>query len=557
MSFVIAAPDAVAAATADIASIGSILDVANRAAASSTTKVVAAANDEVSAAVASLFTVHAQEYQALSAQAAAFQTRFVQTLGLTAGTYGAAEAANLSLLYFVNLPTNMLVGRSLIGNGANGYTNAEGVGTPGGAGGLLLGSGGNGGDSIASGVPGGAGGPSGLLGAGGTGGMGGLGAPGGTGGTGGLLYGNGGTGGIGGPFSTGGPGGTAQIIGNGGTGGLGGELGGTGGVGGRGGLLYGNGGTGGTGGVSGGPGGVAGGPGGAGGWAPLIGVNGATGENGHPPVVSITIDEHINRPYINISIGGGPSSPVVLDTGSVGIIVPPQNVNFTSLGTSIGSGVTTYGDSLNYVTYHYDTYSTTVNFGNGIITTSPVTVAVITSGTHTLNGVTTDIPSTQWHAILGVGANAGGPTSTSPVQQLPGTLNQGILIAEQHNSVQFGANPFGYFATSSGAPITTLWVSVNGGLLTPLFGSFVDTGGLWGAIPSWVGTGSINGYVPAGTTLTFYNTNIVPIYTQVIDSPTLMRVIPGGNFNTGNLPFQLMPIYFEYGGSGTIYYDFV
>ena len=59
----------------------------------------------------------------------------------------------------------------MIGDGANGYTNAQGVGTPGGAGGWLFGTGGTGGISTSAGVAGGAGGAGGLLfGNGGTGG---------------------------------------------------------------------------------------------------------------------------------------------------------------------------------------------------------------------------------------------------------------------------------------------------------------------------------------------------------------------------------------------------
>jgi hypothetical protein len=568
MSFVIAAPEAVTGAATDIARIGTWLSAANTAAAGSTTGMVAAAEDEVSAAVASLFSSYGQEYEALSARAAAFHSQFVLALSGGAGAYAAAEAANESLLqlleeevindglFLINLPTNLLVGRPLIGNGYNGTTTAQGAGTPGGGGGLLIGSGGKGGDSIAAGVPGAAGGPAGLLGAGGTGGVGGLGAPGGAGGTGGLLYGNGGFGGIGGPFSTGGPGGTALIIGNGGTGGLGGELGGTGGIGGRGGLLWGNGGTGGTGGVSGGPGGVAGGHGGAGGVAPLIGVNGATGENGHIPAISIEVDQQINRPFAYISIGGAPDARVIVDTGSVGILVPPQDVNFTSLGPSIGSGHANYGDSLNGADYTFNKYSTTVNFGNGIITTTPVTVGVITSYTHTVNGVTTIMSPSQGDAIMGIGINAGGP-STSPVLGLPGTLNHGVLVAEQYNALQFGNNPFNFSATSSGAPITTLQVKVNGGAAQALTGSYVDSGGLWGTIPSSLGTGSANGYLPAGTHLDFYTASGSYLYTWNAGTAQQMRVIPGGVVNTGNIPFELMPIYFQYGGNGTIYYDVV
>lgn len=570
MSFVIAAPEAVTTAATDILRIGSLLDTANMAAAGSTTNLVTAAGDEVSAAIASLFSVHSQEYRAYSAQAAAFQEQFALALSAGAGAYGVAEAAaNESLLqvleeealqdglFIINLPTNLLLGRPLIGNGYSGATNAQGVGTPGGAGGLLIGSGGNGGDSVAAGVAGGAGGSAGLLGAGGTGGVGGLSAPGGPGGTGGWLYGNGGTGGIGGPFSTGGLGGSAWFIGNGGIGGLGGELGGAGGAGGRGGYIYGNGGAGGMGGVSGGPGGVAGGHGGSGGAAPLIGVSGATGDTGHIPAISVTVDQQINQPHVNISIGGGPSSSVILDTGSVGILVPPQDVNFTSLGSSIGSGQTTYGDSSNSSTYSFNKYSTIVNFGNGIITTTPVTVGVITAYSHTVDGVTTNLSPSLGQAILGVGVNAGGPASVSPVLGLPGTLSQGVLLAEQYNALQFGANPFNYFASSNGAPITTLHVSVNGGAIQTVTGSFVDSGGLWGTVPSSLGTGSVNGYVPSGTNLNFYTANNVSIYTEHVGTIPQMKVIPGGGLNTGNLPFQLMPIYLQYGGTGTFYFDVV
>jgi PE family len=48
----------------------------------------------VSAAIASLFSGHAQAYQALGAQAAAFHEQFVQALTAGAGSYVSAEAAN-------------------------------------------------------------------------------------------------------------------------------------------------------------------------------------------------------------------------------------------------------------------------------------------------------------------------------------------------------------------------------------------------------------------------------------------------------------------------------
>ncbi len=80
MSFVIAAPEAVASAASNLASIGSTIGEANAAAAAPTTGVVAAAEDEVSAAIATLFSSHAQDFQALGAQAAAFHSPFVPAL---------------------------------------------------------------------------------------------------------------------------------------------------------------------------------------------------------------------------------------------------------------------------------------------------------------------------------------------------------------------------------------------------------------------------------------------------------------------------------------------
>ncbi|CKP25008.1 PE_PGRS family protein [Mycobacterium tuberculosis] len=71
MSLVIVAPETVAAAALDVARIGSSIGAANAAAAGSTTSVLAAGADEVSAAIATLFGSHAREYQAISTQVAA------------------------------------------------------------------------------------------------------------------------------------------------------------------------------------------------------------------------------------------------------------------------------------------------------------------------------------------------------------------------------------------------------------------------------------------------------------------------------------------------------
>jgi hypothetical protein len=81
MSFMVALPEVVSAAASDLAGIGSALAAANATAALPTTGIMAAAEDEVSAAIAAVFGSHAQGYQALSAQASAFHDQFALGAG--------------------------------------------------------------------------------------------------------------------------------------------------------------------------------------------------------------------------------------------------------------------------------------------------------------------------------------------------------------------------------------------------------------------------------------------------------------------------------------------
>ncbi|WP_136623114.1 PE family protein, partial [Mycobacterium attenuatum] len=203
MSYVVAIPDAVGAAAAKVAGFGAALSNANSSAALGTTGLLAAGGDEISAAIASLFSAHGLAYQQVAAQMTAFHGRFVRALTAGAGAYAHAEAANASplqtleqdALQVINAPTQALLGRPLIGDGAAGTA----ANPNGGEGGLLFGNGGAGYNASATaGTAGGNGGSAGLIGNGGIGGAGGAGAAGGVGGHGGWLCGSGGDGGAGG-----------------------------------------------------------------------------------------------------------------------------------------------------------------------------------------------------------------------------------------------------------------------------------------------------------------------------------------------------------------------
>src|ERR1700728_2771893 len=94
MSFVTTQPEALTATAANLAGIATTMSAQTSAAAAPTTGVVPAAADEVSALTATQFSVHAQMYQAISAQAEEVHHLFVSTLGTSAASYAAAEAAN-------------------------------------------------------------------------------------------------------------------------------------------------------------------------------------------------------------------------------------------------------------------------------------------------------------------------------------------------------------------------------------------------------------------------------------------------------------------------------
>jgi len=101
MSYVIAAPETMAAAAKDLAAIGSTLSEAHMAAATPTVGLVPAAADEVSATVAHMFSGYAADFHALAGKAAVFHDDFVQNLAAGAHSYAAAEGINVEYLIWL------------------------------------------------------------------------------------------------------------------------------------------------------------------------------------------------------------------------------------------------------------------------------------------------------------------------------------------------------------------------------------------------------------------------------------------------------------------------
>jgi PE-PPE domain/PE family len=98
MAYVLAQPQLMAMAAADVVALGSAIDEAGMAAAARTNGVVAVAADEVSASIAAVFNAYADQWQALMGRAANFHTGFAQALAAAGDAYAGAETAGVAAL---------------------------------------------------------------------------------------------------------------------------------------------------------------------------------------------------------------------------------------------------------------------------------------------------------------------------------------------------------------------------------------------------------------------------------------------------------------------------
>ncbi len=306
---------------------------------------------------------------------------------------------------------------------------------------------------------------------------------------------------------------------------------GTGQAGGPGGILYGNGGNGGS-----------GAPGQRGGHNGNIGLNGATGGIGSTTLTNATVPLQLvntTEPVVFISLNGGQMVPVLLDTGSTGLVMDSQFLT-QNFGPVIGTGTAGYAGGL---TYNYNTYSTTVDFGNGLLTL-PTSVNVVTSSSPGTLG--NFLSRSGAVGVLGIGPNNGFPGTSSIVTAMPGLLNNGVLIDESAGILQFGPNTLTGGITISGAPISTVAVQIDNGPLQQAPVMF-DSGGINGTIPSALASLPSGGFVPAGTTISVYTSDgQTLLYSYTTTATNTPFVTSGGVMNTGHVPFAQQPIYVSY-----------
>ena len=260
------------------------------------------------------------------------------------------------------------------------------------------------------------------------------------------------------------------------------------------------------------------------------------------------------QPMVNVKIAGGRNASLLLDAGASGLVTTRDKIGTASLGAKTGQGNSCFSGGL---CYHYETYNTTVDLGDGAVATAPVNIVTDIPGDPDYeNSVANFKEFFSWGAdgILGVGANTAGPGPVPiPTAAMPGELSDGVLIYQ--NAYPFGLggymilgpNLFPTKVSLPGAPDAYVKVSVNGG--PPQDGAaIIDSGGVYGTLNRSLSP-AVGTNVAAGTKIDVYaldGTTLLYTYTtQSGNSAT--PYIETGLFNTGNAPYAQNPIYINYG----------
>src|SRR5574337_554184 len=262
----------------------------------------------------------------------------------------------------------------------------------------------------------------------------------------------------------------------------------------------------------------------------------------------------VTEPVIDMSVGGGPITPVLVDTGSAGLVIPIWNIGLQNVGLPTGFGVGAYSGGMEYV---YVTVPTTVSFGTDSVSGLPL----VTSQTP-VNAVLFAFPTVPFgpwtihdflggyaDGILGIAPDAIGPTPGNlVVTDLPGDLGQGVLFDQPSNEMIFGPNPLTGGTAVDGVAAATLYVSINDG--TPVaVPTIIDSGGVYGTMPaSLVGAGQTT--LPVGTTISVTTSSGQPLYDYTVTATNSPTVVTSSSMNTGNVPFAHTPVYISTLGSG-------
>jgi hypothetical protein len=265
------------------------------------------------------------------------------------------------------------------------------------------------------------------------------------------------------------------------------------------------------------------------------------------------------EPIVDLSVNGGAETPVLVDTGSDGLVIPIQDIGWQTLSLPTGLGFGSYSGGLDYF---YLTFDMPVTI-DGATADGPVDVALFEFPTNfeSFLGGSGD-------GILGIGPDSAGPGPGIITNDFPVSTGDsgGVLINEGTTgtgTIEFSStNPLEGIHTLTGAPISEAYVQIGTGTPVEVETDF-DSGGVYGAIPESVLPANLAGdtTLPTGTEIHVYAPDATGgvgplLYEYATTATNTPTVVASGDFDTGFEPFSQGPIYIDTTGQGATIFDY-
>jgi hypothetical protein len=262
----------------------------------------------------------------------------------------------------------------------------------------------------------------------------------------------------------------------------------------------------------------------------------------------------VTEPTIQSTIAGADNT-LLVDTGSAGLVIPWEGLgstdlqafeNLLNIGFPSSFGFSGYSGGVDYFYLVYNDVPTV--YGDDVLTTTgPVDVELFSWSTNLSDpfGNFQDfLDSNHVDGILGIGANATGPT-TSPLESYGG-----VTVDIPGGNLIVGPNTDTPLFTVDGAPIAHLYETVTTSGQTVVGSAVtnnVDSGGVYGTIPS-----ALASHLQSGSVISVYDHEggtLLYQYTVGIDSigqSTAPTAVSGTSIDSGVVPFLTQPIYIDY-----------
>jgi hypothetical protein len=302
----------------------------------------------------------------------------------------------------------------------------------------------------------------------------------------------------------------------------------------------------------------------------------AAAATGAEPAAAATYDlpitiQEVTEPTVQASVAGGSSLPVLVDTGSSGLVVPytdlgsnyfSQIESLFSLGTPTGISESGYSGGVDYLYLTYD--NVPVNYADGLSTDGPVEVEIYSWNPSDFTSYFTNdafqgflTSNESAGGILGVGNDVSGGAGESPFEAAG---FGGVTVDEPGGNLIVSVTPdtTGIPLTASGSTVSGLIETVTTGTGQSVGSSSIsddlDSGGVYGTIPS-----SISSSTLAQGDIVTVSDNGTPLYSYTIGTDSLGTdeapgVTAGTSIDSGVIPFEQYPISIDY-NNGDIYLD--